>query len=362
MKISILGTRGIPNNYGGFEQFAENVSQQFVKHGLDVTVYGTSSHLYKNKSYQDITIKHISCYENILGSASQFLYDYLCLKDAVKNRPDIIIMCGYGSSAPALLLVNRKKIKIITNMDGFEWKRDKYNFITKKLLKIFERIAVSKSDVVLADHRIIQEYFSEKYPCKPALISYGATIPQDFSQASLQNFNLTPYNYYITIGRYEPENQAGLIIKAWEESGSKLDLCVVTNNDEIITRYSQNSRIRFIRGLYDYSTLSDLRRFSMACIHGHTVGGTNPSLLEAMASQAFIIAHGNDFNKSILEGNALFFDSADELKSILAKPVTGDTFKETSIKNNLQKILDEYNWENVANEYISLFKELKGKD
>ncbi|MBI5542133.1 MAG: DUF1972 domain-containing protein [Bacteroidia bacterium] len=354
MKIAIIGTRGIPNNYGGFEQFAEQISVRLSDYGNDVYVYNPAFHTYKNNLYKKVNIIRIPCRENIFGSAAHFLYDYLCYKHAIKQHADVILVCGYGTSAPAIALINKHRTKVITNMDGFEWERAKYNSITKKLLKWFENIVVTKSDKIIADHKIIQEYYKNKYNILPEYISYGADITANFDELSINTYGLKKDNYFLVVARDEPENQIEFIITAWKNSHSEKTLCIVTNIRKLSKKYSEQTNIIFITGLYDSIKLSNLRHFSFACIHGHTVGGTNPSLLEAMAAKSFIIAHDNLFHKELLENNALFFNTPQSLTKIIIDYTNIIEKKNVSVQNNLTKITNFHQWDFITNEYLKL--------
>lgn len=356
MKIAVIGTRGIPNNYGGFEQFAEQLSVRLAEQEHEVIVFNPSSHLYSERKFKNVTIVKVNCYENILGGAAHFFYDYSCYKQAIKHRADIVLVCGYGTSAPALALIKKSKTKVVTNMDGFEWKRGKYSFFTKKLLKWFEKIAIKYSNIVIADHSILYKYYHEKHKITPVLISYGAEIPVHFDESTIVSFGLTKYNYFLVVARDEPENQIECIILAWIKAKTINNLCIVTNNNRLSKKYAAIEKIIFIHSLYNYTNLSNLRHFSLACIHGHTVGGTNPSLLEAMSAQSFIIAHDNLFHREILKDNAIYFDSENSLTAILHNISDNSEKTEKSILNNLNKIKDNYHWEGITKQYLELFK------
>lgn len=354
MKFAILGTRGIPNHYGGFEQFAENLSKQMALMGHEVIVYNPSYHPFKEKSINNVSIVTKYCPENILKGAAHFIYDYYCLKDAVKREVDVALMCGYGTSAPALSLVKKGKTKVIINMDGFEWKRAKYNVFTKLFLKWFEKLAIKYSDKIVADHPVIQKYFHDKNNISPVYIPYGAVIPSAFNENILSKYNLEKDNYFLIIARDEPENQIEVIISSWNRSGTSSKLCIVTNRPRLSRKYSHFKNIKFIKDLYDYSELSSLRHFSLACIHGHTVGGTNPSLLEAMAAQSFIIAHDNIFHRSILFENALFFNDDSSLIQLFQGLNNFISQKDTFINGNLENIQKNYRWKSVAETYVKI--------
>ncbi len=355
MKIAIIGTRGIPNNYGGFEQFAEQLSIRLAEHNHEIFVFNPSYHPYPENKYKNVNIVKVPCYEKLLGGFAHFFYDYYCFKHAIKQHADIALVCGYGTSAPALAFLRKHQTKIITNMDGFEWNRAKYNFLTKKILKWFEGIAITKSDNILTDHSLVQKYYHEKYHVKPALITYGAEIPLHSDESAILSFGLTKNKYFLVVARDEPENQIEFIISAWKNSGTTNKLCIVTNFPRLSRKYAKQKGIIFITRLYEYSQLSNLRHFSLACIHGHTVGGTNPSLLEAMAAQSYIIAHDNLFHREILENNAVFFHSENSLSSILHNFLNYFENNKNAISNNLNKIRNHYQWETITQEYLALF-------
>ncbi|MGL4338732.1 MAG: DUF1972 domain-containing protein, partial [Turicibacter sp.] len=159
MKIAILGTRGIPNNYGGFEQFAEYLSLGLIKRGHEVSVYNPHFHPYKEISFNGVSIIKKFSPEKQIGASANFIYDFLCYKDAINKDFDVILECGYHSNAPSYFLKRKnKKPLLITNMDGLEWRRSKWNEFTRKLIKKLERIAVAKSDILVSDNLGIQEY------------------------------------------------------------------------------------------------------------------------------------------------------------------------------------------------------------
>src|ERR1044071_3148961 len=162
MKIGILGTRGIPNAYGGFEQFAQYLSQGLVKRKHEVYVYNSSNHYYKEKTWNGVNIIHCKDLENKMGTAGQFIYDYNCFIDARKRNYDILLQLGYTSSSIWFRLWPKKSINVI-NMDGLEWKRSKYGKLTRKFLQAAERWAARKGDILIADSIGIQEYLQQKY-------------------------------------------------------------------------------------------------------------------------------------------------------------------------------------------------------
>ena len=198
MKIAILGTRGIPNNYGGFEQFADFFSVFLAKNNHDVYVYNSHNHEYQEKMYKGVNILHQFDPEYKIGPAGQYIYDLNCILDARSRNFDIILQLGYTSSSVWGHLLPKKAI-IITNMDGMEWKRTKFTKLVQKVLQFSEKMAVKTSDFLVADSVGIQEYISEKYNQQSTYIAYGATLFEDPIVAKIQKYGLSPNNYHMLI-------------------------------------------------------------------------------------------------------------------------------------------------------------------
>ena len=163
LKIAILGTRGIPNHYGGFEQFAEYLAKGLVERGFEVSVYNSHNHPYREKTWNGVEIIHCYDPEDKIGTAGQFIYDLNCIKDSRKRDFDIILQLGYTSSSVWNRFLPRKRTIITTNMDGLEWKRSKYSKPVQQFLKRAEGLAVKFSDHLIADSKGIREYLKEKY-------------------------------------------------------------------------------------------------------------------------------------------------------------------------------------------------------
>ena len=300
MKIAILGTRGIPNFHGGFEQFAEYFSIYLVKANHDVYLYNSSNHPYQDKTYQRVKIIHCYDPEDKIGTVGQFIYDFNCILDSRKRNFDIILQLGYTSSSLWASMMPKSSI-IITNMDGLEWKRTKYSKLVRYYLRYAEKFAAQKSNFLVADSQGIKEYLKEKYKKESEFIAYGASIFNDPQESLLKQYDVVKYKYNLLIARIEPENSIETILDGIVLSGDKSVFLVVgkyhINQFGVYLRkkYKDHQNIRFIGGVYNMEHLNNLRYYSNLYFHGHTVGGTNPSLLEAMASNALIVSHDNIF-------------------------------------------------------------------
>ncbi|MDL2214578.1 DUF1972 domain-containing protein [Dysgonomonas sp. OttesenSCG-928-M03] len=359
MKIAILGTRGIPNSYGGFEQFAEYLSVGLSRLGHSVTVYNTSFHEYEGDNYKGVSISKIYSPEKIIGASANFIYDYLCLKDALKKDFDIIYELGYHSNAPSYYFLNEKSPVIITNMDGLEWKRSKWSPLTRKLIHKLEKIAINKSDYLISDNPAIRDYYLQNFEKDSFYIPYGAEVVKHFDEKTLVEYNVSAKNYFLIIARLEPENNIEMILDGFIQSQCSYPFLVIGNKDSKYGKYLQKKytekNILFLGGIYNKEVLDNLRHFSSAYFHGHSVGGTNPSLLEAMASQAFIIAHDNPFNHKVLGGDSIYFKQSEDISSIIKNEDYKFKNFHIAISNNLTKIEITYSWSKIISDYENLF-------
>lgn len=359
MRIGILGTRGIPNYYGGFEQFAEFFATYAASQGHEVYVYNSHSHPYQEKQFRGVNIVHCYDPENKIGTVGQFIYDLNCIRDARKRDFDIILQLGYTSSSVWFSLHPKNAI-VITNMDGLEWKRTKYSKKVQKALQVAERLAVKKSDFLIADSIGIQKYIKEKYQKESTYIAYGAHNFDNPTLEILKEYHIEEGNYNMIMARFEPENNLDMVLEGVTLADEKIPILVIGNyltkyGTYLKNKFSSFEHVRFIGAVYDLEHLNNLRYFSNIYFHGHTVGGTNPSLLEAMASKALIVAHNNDFNKGVLQENAFYFSSAEEVKKIL------NTIKKSNnlqfVQNNFEAIAKSFNWEKINEQYLQLFEQ-----
>lgn len=369
MKIAFISTRGIPNNYGGFEQFAEYISVGLVRRGHEVVVYSPHFHPYREPDYKGVRIKHIYSPEKWMGSSvGSFFYDFLSLRDALKKEKfDIIYEAGYTSIVPAYIWFNVKRIKyplFTTNMDGLEYKRTKFNKWVQKFVFWEERMAVKHSHYLIADNMGNRDYYKEKYGKESKFLAYGADVHEDYDVDVLKEYGLEAGGYFIVVARLEPENNLFMAIEGYLASNQygKHPLVVVGKTNTpygkyLMERYGRDRNIRFVGGIYDFRKLNSIRHYSYAYFHGHSVGGTNPSLLEAMASGCFILAHDNIFNRAVLGENALYYGSTDAATEMLdGIDQAVSAHKKEYTERNLEVIRRDYSWEKLVDEHEEYFK------
>jgi glycosyltransferase involved in cell wall biosynthesis len=354
LKIGILGTRGIPNRYGGFEQCAEYLAAGLVAKGHRVWVYNSHNHEYQEDEWNGVNIIHCYDPEYKIGTPGQFIYDLNCINDARKRNFDVLLQLGYTSSS---IWYWRwpKYCRNVVNMDGLEWKRSKYSRNAQKFLKKAEKWAALHADVLVADSVGIQQYLEETYQKPSHFIAYGADIFSTPDTDVIAPYKVEPYKYSMLMARMEPENNVEMIIRGYISSGKQEPLLVVgkTNNEfgtYLLNSYGQNANIRFLEGIYDINIINNLRYYSQFYFHGHSVGGTNPSLLEAMGSYSLILANDNVFNRAVLGDDAYYFADeqavADLIQTLKEKRTYGKL-----LDNNIEKIRSQYNWPRIVELY-----------
>ena len=243
-------------------------------------------------------------------------------------------------------------------MDGLEWKRTKYNDSVKKFLLFAERLAIKSSDSIVADSVGIKEYLDKKYDIKSTFIPYGAEIFNERDENILSEYNLDLYNYDMLIARMEPENNIEMILQGVIKTKARKFIVIGSTENKYgtyIRNKFESDYIIFLGPVYNILVLNNLRYFSNLYFHGHSVGGTNPSLLEAMGSNCLISANKNIFNQSILGEDALYFSNSNEVADSLFKRKKDYL---NFITNNSQKIREIYSHDHVYTQYEELLKKI----
>lgn len=364
-KIGILGTRGIPNHYGGFEQFTEFFSVYLADIGYDIYVYSSSNHKYQEPIFKGVKLIHCYDPEHKVGTFGQFIYDFNCIMDSRKRDFDVLLQLGYTSNTIWHRLLPKKPI-IISNMDGLEWKRSKYARPVQKFLKYAEKLAVKSSDFLISDSIGVQNYLLKEYNADSEYIAYGAELFYNPNSEILKAYNVDEGDYNMLVARFEPENNLEVILDGVAMAKIKTPFLVVGKHDVnkfgayLKNKFKDVNHIRFTGGIYNLEHLNNLRYHSRLYFHGHSVGGTNPSLLEAMASKVLMIAHNNEFTKSILGKDAFYFDDKYDIKTLI------DTINKNDhtdrIENNFKKIEEKFQWELINKKYLDFLNDCFAKN
>lgn len=355
-KIAIIGTVGIPANYGGFETLAENLVRYHDSSLMKdaISVYCSSKH-YPSKAptYLSARLKYVPFNANGIESIP---YDIFSLLSAVGQRNDVILLLGV-SGAIALPLVRLiSRARIVTNIDGIEWRRQKWRGLAKHFLRFSERLAVRFSDDVITDNGAIDEYVTRRYNVKSHVIAYGGDNAVDVEALSVSELIL-PISYAFSVCRIEPENNVGLILEAFLQFGSQ-SLVMVGNwgNSEygrtLRKKYASCSNLFLLDPIYSLGKLKTLRSQAMLYVHGHSAGGTNPSLVEAMHFGLPILAFDCVFNRNTTENRAIYFTTSEELVNLLRKASSLELKKIGS--DMLEVAQRRFRWSEISKQYFSL--------
>lgn len=354
VKVAVVGIQGVPAHYGGFESLVDNLLDYNYHNAIQYTIF-CSSNVYKNKlkTYKGAFLKYIPLHANGMHSIP---YDILSMCRALMGY-DVILILGVSGCTFIPMLKSFTKSKIIVNIDGLEYKRQKWGKVAKWYLKNAEAIAVKYSDIIIADNKGILEYVKDTYQKDAKLIAYGGDqvlkeVSESFNKEILERYKVTSKNYSITVCRIEPENNPEIILKAYARSGKRLLFVGNWNHSEwsrfLKKKYVNYPRISLIDAIYDLDILSVLRSNSKLYIHGHSAGGTNPSLVEAMHFGIPIAAWDVVYNRETTEGKAYYFRTPEELIGISRREdLDGKRMKKIAVEN--------YTWRKVAEQYCELF-------
>ncbi|MES9993383.1 MAG: DUF1972 domain-containing protein [Candidatus Thiodiazotropha sp.] len=315
--ISILGTRGIPAKHGGFETFAEHLSKYLVNKGWNVYVYcqlNGNGNIYYDK-WNDIQLINIPVKKE--GAIGTIIFDWKSTLHAAK-RDSLILTLGYNTAIFSIWYRFRNKINII-NMDGIEWKRKKWSLLEKSWLYLNERFGCYAGNHLIADHPEIENHLSRIiHSNKITMIPYGSDKLSDSDVELIKPLGLEPNNYAIVIARPEPENSVLEIVSAFSKKQRNIKLVVLGDYDNGNTLFcnkvkeAASDEVIFPGAIYNKSMVQALRVFALLYIHGHQVGGTNPSLVESLGAKNPILAHDNKFNRWVAGNiNRYFTDSVD---------------------------------------------------
>lgn len=330
--ISILGTRGVPARHGGFETFAERLAKHLTLHGWSVTVYCQSDGGDANTSDDWNGIRRVIIPVKQAGAFGTVVFDWRCIRDAVTEKPGVILTLGYNTAILSVLL-KRGGLRNLINMDGVEWMRQKWGWPEKLWLRLNERAGCWLGDHLVADHPCIASRLEHIVSrSKITMIPYGADAvgPQPETDLPiLQRFGLRPRSYALVIARPEPENSILEIVSAFSRTRRHCRLIVLGRFDTQRNRYhaavvsAASEEVTFVGAIYDNGVVACLRANARLYVHGHSVGGTNPSLVEAMGAGCAILARDNKFNRWVAGDGAFFFRDAAECDRALSS-ILGD--------------------------------------
>lgn len=379
--IFIIGSKGIPAKYGGFETFVEKLT--FFKKSKDIK-YHISCLSDNDGEFECNGARCFNVKTQNIGAAKAVLYDILALKKSINyikenkiaNAKIYILACRIG---PFLRYFKKKcekiGVEIYLNPDGHEWKRAKWNILIRNYWKISEKLMVKNSDLIICDSKAIEEYINEdykRYNPKTCFIAYGADLKKSkLKKESLELKNwfkeksIEENEYYLIVGRFVPENNYKLIIEEFMKSKTNKSLVIISNveankfYEELLmkTKFNNDKRIKFVGTVYDQELLKKIRELAFGYIHGHEVGGTNPSLLEALATTKLNLLLDVNFNREVGEEAAIYFDRNEKKLEVIIESI--EELEKVEIEKlgilAKKRIEEYYSWNKIVDEYEKIF-------
>lgn len=353
-RIAIIGTVGVPAVYGGFETLVENMIGENASNNMDYLVY-CSGKSYKERlvSYKGANLAYISLKANGVQST---LYDIVSMVKT-SNQYDAVLILGVSGCIFLPIFRLWFKNRLIVNIDGLEHKREKWGKFAKWFLLKSEAMAVKYADVVIADNQGIKDYVAETYHKDCALIAYGGDhvereVSVNKQEEVLRQYGVEKGKYAITVCRIEPENNCHIILDAFSKTNKKLLYIGNWERSEygrqLKEQYSKFGNICIHNPEYNLDTLFALRSNAAMYIHGHSAGGTNPSLVEAMFFGKPIIAYDCIYNRATTDNQACYFGNADDLNAVLRKE---------DLNGDIMKVIakERYTWKKIASQYEALY-------
>ena len=361
--LNILGTRGIPASHGGFETFAEKLALHLTGRGWKVCVYcqidpdPTLPGVFE-ETWNGITLVKIQAKDTALGS---ILHDFKSVKH-VLGRPGIDLVLGYNTAIfnVAERLHGRH---VVMNMDGLEWKRKKWKSYERAWLFFNELVGSNASSAAIADHPEIEKSVKSRSFKSLRMIPYGADRIQHADVSHIKKMGLEPGKYFVSIARPEPENSILELVKAFEAADLNDHKLVVLGKFSAENEFHRDvmdaagENVVFPGGIYDADHVAALRFYCRTYLHGHQVGGTNPSLVEALGAGNPVLAHDNHFNRWTAGGEQLFFSSVEQCAEHMRSLAAGDSLCETLQMAALRRYERDFRWEDVLGQYEDLLLE-----
>jgi glycosyltransferase involved in cell wall biosynthesis len=356
MRIALVGTRGVPARYGGFETCVEEVGRRLVKAGHEVVVYcRASGHCEALTEYEGMSLVHLPALRR--KSLETLSHTAMSVLHLMRHPVDVAIVFNAANS-PFLPLLRARGIPVATHVDGLEWNRAKWRGAGRRYYRLAESMAVRWSDALIADAQGIASYYAEEFGADTDLLTYGAPILTATGTDELRGIGLRENGYHLVVARFEPENHVDLIVDGYRRSAAELPLVVVGSApyaDEYTRRIHAmaDERVQFLGSVWNQRLLDQLYANALTYEHGHSVGGTNPSLLRAMGAGTATIAFDVTFNREVLGPAGAYFADSGSLATLFERAEADRT--ETGRRACAARMrASAYDWDEVAGGYADL--------
>ncbi|GAB2590320.1 glycosyltransferase [Microlunatus antarcticus] len=359
MRVAMVGTRGVPARYGGFETCVEEVGRRLVEAGHEVVVYCRPPEGEKAgdqpDEYLGMQLVHLPAVRHrVLETLS---HTAVSMMHRSISEADVAIVFNAGN-APLIPVLRAHGIPVATHVDGLEWRRSKWSKVGRRYYRAVEALAVRWSDALIADAVGIADYYRTEFAAPTELIAYGAPILTDPGHDRIGELGLEPKGYHLVVARFEPENHVLEIVRGHVASNAELPLVVVGSSPygEDYTaeiEAAANDNVRLLGAVWDQTQLDQLYANALSYVHGHSVGGTNPSLLRATGAGAYVIAYDCIFNREVLNGDGDYFSSPEELAALL-EASEREPEQAVALGSFAREAIRRYDWDDVARRYEAL--------
>lgn len=367
LRVALMGTRGVPARYGGFETAMEEVGRRLAAQGHDVTVYcrtGNSGQRPDPKSFEGMRLVHLPAMrKRSLETLSHTLLSAVHLLTR-RRRFDAVVVCNAANS-PVLPLLRARSTPVAVHVDGLEWRRTKWGPVGRRYYRVAESLAVRWADALIADAYGIARYYEDEFGARTDQIAYGAPVLSSAGSGRLAELQLREQGYHLLVARFEPENHVDLMIEGYLGSGARLPLVVVGSTPypgeysariEVLAAGSPN--VRLIGGVWDQALLDELYAGALTYVHGHSVGGTNPSLLRAMGAGTATIAYDVVFNREVAGPEAWYCADTREVALGLAQAEADPAEAQRRGEALAERARSAYSWDDVTEEYAALMRRM----
>lgn len=362
LSVAMVGTRGTPARYGGFETAVEEIGARLVERGHRVRVYCRAGNADVADTYRGMELVTLPALRS--RALETLSHTGLSAMHLATHRVDVAFMFNAANS-PFLPVLRAARIPVATHVDGLEWKRAKWGRAGKSYYRAAETVAVKLSDAIIADAQGISDYYLAEFGATTELISYGAPILNDVPSTKLNDLGLAPDEFHLVVARFEPENHVDLIVEGYVSSTATLPLVVVGSApyaDAYTARVREaagdDPRVRLIGGVWDQGLLDQLYAHALTYLHGHSVGGTNPSLLRAIGAGAATAAYDVSFNREVIGAECEFFSSLHDVARIV-EAAEADVAGQRLLGDELRLRAHCYDWDDVAQSYEKLARRMR---
>jgi glycosyltransferase involved in cell wall biosynthesis len=357
MSIAMVGTRGVPARYGGFETAVEEVGRRLADRGHKVVVYcrtAPGDTAPQPAEHLGMELVHLPAARK--RSLETLSHSALSIGHLLAHRTDAAIVFN-AANAPLLPALRAARIPVATHVDGLEWKRAKWGGAGRRYYRMAESMAVRWSDALIADAEGIAGYYRREFQAPTTLLTYGAPMIDPGSDR-LAELDLVPGGFHLVVARFEPENHVDVIVDGYRRSGARKPLIVVGSapySDEYTQRVHAlaDDRVRFLGGVWDQQQLDQLYAHSFTYLHGHSVGGTNPSLLRAIGAGAAVLAYDVDFNREVVAGAGRYFTDAAGVAAVI-EAAEADPHRVELDGKRSRELAADYDWDDVTTGYEQL--------